>query len=114
MDVMVDEARCHKKQQLSLCIRYIDNKLTPHERFLMFKDCSNKRTAEELAGLIISALENLSINELPVIAQTYDGANVMSGQYGGLQTKIREKYPQAVYFHCYAYKLCCNGCMSNH
>jgi len=29
----------------------------------------------------------------------------MSGTVGGLQTKIREKYPTAVYFHCAAHKL---------
>lgn len=48
---------------------------------LMFKDCSNKQTTQELVSLIISALKYLHINELPVI--TYDGANIMSGEYGG-------------------------------
>jgi hypothetical protein len=29
----------------------------------------------------------------------------MSGQYSGVQTRIREKAPAAVYVHCFAHKL---------
>lgn len=103
--IMIDEVRCYKEHQLSLCIRYVDNELTPHERFLMFKDCSNDRNAEELACILLSILEQLGISDLPVVAQSYDGASVMSGKHAGLQAKIREKYESAVYFHCHAHRV---------
>ena len=40
-----------------------------------------------------------------LVAQTYDGAAVMSGQLNGLQAKIKEVAPQAVFVHCYAHVL---------
>ena len=40
-----------------------------------------------------------------LIAQTYDGAAVMSGEHNGLQSKIRVKCPEAIFVHCYAHKL---------
>jgi len=40
-----------------------------------------------------------------LIMQTYDGASVMSGQIGGLQTLICQEYPFAFFFHCAAHRL---------
>jgi len=40
-----------------------------------------------------------------MIAQAYYGASVMSGHISGVQTWIREKYPEAIYLHCLAHKL---------
>ena len=39
-----------------------------------------------------------------LIMQTYDGAAVMSGQLSGLQTRIRQDYPFAFFFHCAAHR----------
>ena len=39
------------------------------------------------------------------MAQTYDGASVMSGEVNGLQTKIKSIAPQALLTHCYAHVL---------
>lgn len=39
------------------------------------------------------------------IAQTYDGASVMSGHLNGLQMKVQQEYPMALYTHCYAHVL---------
>ena len=40
-----------------------------------------------------------------LIAQTYIGANVMSGAPGGVKSFIKKKYPYAHYIHCYAQQL---------
>ncbi|XP_050506305.1 zinc finger MYM-type protein 1-like [Diabrotica virgifera virgifera] len=40
-----------------------------------------------------------------LIAQTYDGANVMSGSTSGVQIQIKQKYPSAHFIHCYAHQL---------
>ena len=40
-----------------------------------------------------------------MIAQTYDGANVMRGHIAGVQTKVQEVYRNAHYVHCYAHQL---------
>jgi hypothetical protein len=35
-----------------------------------------------------------------IVAQSYDGANVMSGKFNRLQNKIKNQYPYAIYTHC--------------
>ena len=45
------------------------------------------------------------IYELPIVAQGYDGAAVMSGSENGVQSKIQKDHPSAVYIHCMAHKL---------
>ena len=40
-----------------------------------------------------------------LVAQGYDGAAVMSSSKNGVQSKIREKYPNATYVHCRSHVL---------
>ena len=40
-----------------------------------------------------------------IVSQGYDGASVMSGRCSGVQQRIKEVAPQAVYVHCYAHCL---------
>ena len=40
-----------------------------------------------------------------LVAQTYDGAAVMASELNGVQAKIKEKVPEAMFTHCYAHKL---------
>lgn len=91
---------------MSLCIRYVSEDLKEvFERFIGFIDVSSERGAENLTKIIINSLTQYNLNEIPLIAQSYDGAGVMSGSLSGVQTRIREKYPEAVYIHCLAHKL---------
>ncbi len=40
-----------------------------------------------------------------LVAQTYDEASMMSSELNGMQARIKEKVPEAVFTHCYAHKL---------
>lgn len=40
-----------------------------------------------------------------LVAQTFDGADVMSGRIGGWQTKVKEHYPKALFIHCFSNSL---------
>ena len=40
-----------------------------------------------------------------IISQGYDGTSVMSGQCSGVQQRIRNVAPNALYIHCYAHTL---------
>ena len=102
--IMADEAKCHRQEQLAICIRYIED-LQPRERFLAFVDCSTARTAEGLFDILKLELEKLGLWKLPIVAQANDGAAVMSGVNAGLQTLIKEHHSTAVYVHCMAHKL---------
>ena len=50
-------------------------------------------------GISRKILEALSH---PSRGQAYDGASVMSGEVGGVQAKIKEISPLAIYTHCYS------------
>ncbi|XP_025406287.1 protein ZBED8-like [Sipha flava] len=82
--IMCDKARCYKQEQMALCVKYVKN-LDVIEKFLDFIDFSKNQDAET--------------------AQSYDGANVMSGKFNGLQNKIKNQYPHAIYTHCMAHKM---------
>ena len=40
-----------------------------------------------------------------LVAQTYEGAFVMSSELNGVQAKIKEDRPKAMFLHCFAHKL---------
>ena len=73
-----------------------------HERFLIYVEakCQN---AESLATYILSTLNKHKIDTSAIISQGYDGASVMSGCCTGVQQRIKQVAPQAVYVHCYAH-----------
>ena len=102
--IMADEARSSKTEQLSLCLRYADG-LNVKERFVTFVDCSTSRDAEGITKVITDCLQELHLQDVPIVGQSYDGAAVMSGHVSGVQSRIRADNPGAMYSHCLAHKL---------
>ncbi|CAH1980142.1 unnamed protein product [Acanthoscelides obtectus] len=104
-----------KIDQLSVVFRYIsvtendDNvpkEIKICESFLGFirvavTDCS----AAGLKTAFLNLTKEYGIDLTKCRGQGYDGANVMSGIYGGLQTLIKEHAPNADYVHCAAHAL---------
>ncbi|CAI6375694.1 unnamed protein product [Macrosiphum euphorbiae] len=77
--ILVDETQdLSYHEQVSIYIRYVDQHFVPHEVFL---DLNNVR------------------------GQCYDGAASMRGSYSGVQSRIKEENPLALYVHCYAHIL---------
>ncbi|XP_015372832.1 PREDICTED: zinc finger MYM-type protein 1-like [Diuraphis noxia] len=104
--IMCDEARPYKTEQLSICVRYIiPNSYSLCERFIGFYDVSNGRGAEHVFIEILSVLKKFGISDIPLVAQTYDGANVMSRSTSGVQTRIKDSHAEAIFIHCMAHKL---------
>ncbi|XP_060882145.1 zinc finger MYM-type protein 1-like [Metopolophium dirhodum] len=93
-----------KRSQLTTVFRYVNDKGV-QERFIGFSDVSADRSAKSLADHFFSILPEYICDENKLVAQTYDGAAVMSGSHNGLQTLIKQKYKNAMYIHCYAHKL---------
>jgi hypothetical protein len=52
---------------------------------------------------VINRIEEFNKDKL--VGQTYDAACVMSGHFNGLQSKVIEAYPLAIFTHCYAHVL---------
>lgn len=104
--VQVDETTdSSNKTQMVFIFRYVLRGII-HERFWKFVNPAGT-TAQHLTDIILNELRQLKINENPnkLIAQSYDGAAVMSGKMGGVQTRIKEHYPTANFIHCYAHQL---------
>lgn len=50
-------------------------------------------------------IKTFDLHELHIVGQSYDGAAVMSGRSSGLQAKIKDKFPAAIFTRCMAHKL---------
>ena len=75
-----------------------------HKRFWGFFNLK-AQNAERLADCIFEQLSVvLNGDSNKVIAQTYDGAAVMSGKKGA-HTIIKQSYQYAHFVHCYAHQL---------
>ena len=61
--------------------------------------------AKSLSNFIYQKVVNIGSNWNNCVAQCYDGASVMSGWANGVQAKIWEHAPNAVYIHCDAHRL---------
>lgn len=91
------------KSQFSIIFRYVyKNEIC--ERFFGFYDVSGGKTARNLSDKILEILNLCKITN-KLVSQTYDGASVMSGSKGGVQTIIKETCPHALFIHCYAHQL---------
>lgn len=76
------------------------------ERFIGFIHCSKSKNASALSEHILKYLNKCGLNpEAKLVAQSYDGANVMSGKFKGVQANIKQKYPYAIFTHCMAHRV---------
>lgn len=78
-----------------------------YERFLGFVDVSKGQSANNIVEAIYAYFDGrkISMQNISIVAQSYDGASVMSGNMNGVQAKIKEQHPAAVYTHCMAHRL---------
>lgn len=100
-------------EQLSLCVRYVDRKsdaFVLREDFVGFIPIYDQ-SAESLAKTILEKCQHLQLDMDKCVGQVYDGASNMSGHLSGVQTRIKEDYPKARYYHCASHRL--NLALSN-
>ena len=104
--ILADETKdCSKKEQLSIVLRYVDlESATIHERFLTYVE-AKRMDAEALATYILDTIQQHGLDPSKIISQGYDGASVMSGHCTGVQQRVKQVTPQALYVHCYAHCL---------
>lgn len=88
-----------RKNNVSMCTVGLEAR----ERFLQFIDVSSGQTADHIISAVFNCFQSLNINmnTLNIVAQSYDGASVMSGHHH--QSKIRQQFPCAT--HCMAHRL---------
>ena len=92
------------KEQLSFCLRSVDENLNAYEDFIGFHQLENiKSDAIVHVNKDILIRMNLSLNDCR--GQTYDGASNMMGKKSGVSTKILAEQPKAVAIHCQGHSL---------
>ncbi|XP_029346798.1 zinc finger MYM-type protein 1-like [Acyrthosiphon pisum] len=91
-------------EQLTLCVRYIDEDGNLNEDFLKFIEVENL-TGSHLSSAILNGLIECGLDCQYLIGQGYDGASNMSGKCRGVQSYVQTQYPKAVYVHCAAHSL---------
>ena len=102
---MADETKDMSKQErLAIVVRYVGKEGIINERFLTFVQATSLN-AESLSNYLIKVLEDNELDPTRIVSQGYDGASVMSGHCTGVQQRIKEKSPYAIYIHCCAHIL---------
>ncbi|XP_063387958.1 zinc finger MYM-type protein 1-like [Cydia fagiglandana] len=91
------------REQLCLILRYFgENDI--HDRFMRYVNVSLSRTADVISNIILELLKKHDCTE-KLVAQSYDGASVMSGIRNEVQQKVKEVCPEATYIWCDAHDL---------
>ena len=86
------------------CLRFADKECEIREEFIVFVKLERVR-AVDIANAIVQSLENLGLSLSNLRGQYYDGGSTMSGEKAGVQARIREKQPKALYTHCAGHSL---------
>lgn len=89
---------------ISIAARYIVNG-KPVESVIALERCDDL-TAHGVATIVIETLEKCGVNTEKLLCQCYDGAFVMSGHLGGVQTILSQHYGRHIpYVHCFSHRL---------
>ena len=100
----------HSNQEiLSLCLRFVDQSSPndPHIKECLINFMHLERNATMISRKILESLSDPSISLDPsnIRGQAYDGASVMRSGKEGVQAKIKDINPLALFTHCYAHCL---------
>ncbi|XP_052121416.1 zinc finger MYM-type protein 1-like [Frankliniella occidentalis] len=101
MDEASDEGT---KKQMSINVRVVNEDLESEEIFLGLYEVSST-TGENLIKVALDALTRLQLPLANLRGQTYDAGSNMRGAVKGVQGRIRELQPLAVYVHCFNHSL---------
>ncbi|XP_035714900.1 zinc finger MYM-type protein 1 [Folsomia candida] len=103
--LIVDETTdVSTNEQVSICIRIVNDNLAPEEYFLgLYK--TNSTTGESIFEVIQDVITRFGLDFSNLPGQCYDGASNMSGKCIGVQSRIQNIEPRALYVHCMNHSL---------
>lgn len=96
------------KEQVSLTIRYVteddDGKIKIEESFIAYRVAVGT-TGEALADLLFKEIEECGLNMTNCRGQGYDNGANMAGVHNGVQARVLNKFPSAVFIPCGCHSL---------
>ena len=92
------------KEQLSFCLRTVDENLDPFEDFIGFYELENIKS-NTIVRVIKNILIRLNLSLVNCRGQTHDGASNMMGKKSGMSTQIFAEQPKAFAIHCQGHSL---------
>ena len=102
---MADEtADVSNKEQVVVCIRWVDEDLNVHEDFVGIKPVERTK-AENIVEVIKNTLIQMNLKLTDCRGQCYNGASTMSGSVSGVATRIKTLNSKCLYTHCYGHVL---------
>jgi hypothetical protein len=103
--ILADESSdISHKEQLALCLRYVDKLGRPCEHFIGVVHVADT-TSLSLKNAIEALLASHGLTMAQIRGQGYDGASNMKGDIKGLKTLVMKESPSAYYIHCFAHQL---------
>lgn len=105
--LIADETRdASSTEQMTVCLRYLDIDLGQiKEMFVGFVEAKDELTGEKLSALILEKLQELGLDISNLRGQAYDGGSNMAGHFQGVQARIKQLNPLALYIHCASHQL---------
>ncbi|KAJ8033194.1 Zinc finger MYM-type protein 1 [Holothuria leucospilota] len=102
--ILADECKdASKREIVGVSLRYIFQGKVK-ERAIGFVE-TEELNATAISSKIMEALSIFKLDRDKCIGFSFDGASVMSGIKGGVQTILRRKFPKASYTHCHSHRL---------
>ena len=92
------------KEQLTLCLRWVDELFNIHEDFLGFYQLENLKS-DTIVSAIRDVLLRSQISLDKCTGQCYDGASNMLGKKSGVAKQILDIQPKAFATHCHCHSL---------
>jgi hypothetical protein len=103
--ILADESSdVSHKEQLALCLRYVDKLGRPCEHFIGVVHVDDT-TSSSLKNAIETVLVSHGLSMTRIRGQGYDGASNTKVDIKGLKTLILQESPSAYYIHCFAHQL---------
>ena len=103
--IMCDECcDVSNREQLVICIRWVDSKLQAHEEFIGMYVLSDIKS-NTIVAVVKDTLTMLNLSLKKCQGQCYDGASNMTGSRNGVATQICVEEPKALFLHCCGHAL---------
>ncbi|XP_076352817.1 zinc finger MYM-type protein 1-like [Tachypleus tridentatus] len=92
------------KEKLTICIRWINDNLEPHEDFIGFYEISTIK-ADTIVLAIKDAIIRMNLTLANCRGQCYDAGCPMAGSRRSVAEQILKDAPKAHYTHCHGHAL---------